>query len=66
MAYDHDPTNGPDSGMHNGHRPHVMDAAASKVEPTHDRLMNGWHFPGHPNDDPSRMADDALMRCYNG
>jgi hypothetical protein len=66
MAYDHDQTSAPNPTMHNGHRTHVMEAAAFRAEPTHDRLTNGQHYPGHPNDDPSRMADDALMRCYNG
>jgi len=66
MAHDHDRPDKPSSSSHNGHGPRSMESRSLEAELALPTRMKTQPSPGQPGDDPGRLADDALMRCYNG
>ena len=52
-------------GKH-GFAPRLADAGAVETETGPGSHQDGEQSKGRHADDSSRVADDALMRCYNG
>jgi hypothetical protein len=66
MTDDRGQASGRRPASHNGHRKLTVETRAFDAKAAFNAHEHGRKPHSRWPDDPAAMADDALMRCYNG